>query len=531
MAHKNTITTLNNGGRKSVGDPTPKYDSLAPVYKQNRACLSGQRYVRDLDNKVSTNNLLIPFSPTMTQDQYDWYTAESEWPGITEQYARTLIGGLLRKQPQLTLAESAPLTEEQRDEIRTWIMSNFGRDNQSMTAFLDTALWEELNTGRAWIGINYPVTNADTFKAEELQPYPILFTGESIINWSTGADKQTGKVIITRLIVRAFSEQQSPSNPYHNEYIDTVWVHQLDDQGYYEVVTFEVDAEAVSDTEVIAGTIQQDYSSTGTEGWKEVAREANIIINGDRLTYIPIYPLNGSIEPQDPMLTNLINREIGLYNNISRRNHLLYGSAAYTPVISTNDLTDEDKQEIVSAGLGSWMFLMQGDTASILAAPTDALKDLDRAIESRLNEMARLGIRLLSPEGGAQSGVALEIRNAAQTSQLATMNQKISQQMQMIIITMVNWRYNLELTIDDIDFELSSDFNPAPIGEAWVRMVAEWYQSGIISKSAFIEVAKQNDILPSDYDPEAAQEEIEGDALVVSPREQFDALQVDEPKE
>lgn len=520
MATLDSTVILGNR-QKTVGDPNTQYESLRPIYVRNRAALSGQRYIKQIDRRPSYDNILIPFSPTMSQAQYDVYKAEAEWPSFSEQYARTLVGGLLRKPPQLTLPDGVP------EEAMDWIMSDFSQENGSLISFLDGALWEELNTSRAFVCVNYPVTNPDEFTPEELQPYPVLLSGESIINYATSINPRSNKLEISRLIVRMFREVPSETNPYHPDYIDTTWVHELDDQGYYQIIIFEQSKEASAGTEVISGRIQQNYGagSGGTNvagGWTEVERETSILRNGERLDYIPIFPLNGSIEAQEPMLSNLINREIGLYNKISRRNHLLYGAAAYTPVIFGENLSDEQQDDIVAAGLGSWIFLGENDKVDIMSAPTDALQDLDRAIDSTVQDMARLGMRILAPETNSdQSGVALEIRNAAQTSQLATMNAKVSETVRSVIRLMVNWRYNTDFLDADFEFTLSDDFSPVPIGADWLRLVSEWYESGIISKSAFLNIAKGNDILPADYDDDEAMEEIEQDPNVVGMRERF----------
>jgi len=137
---------------------------------------------------------------------------------------------------------------------------------------------------------------------------------------------------------------------------------------------------------------------------------------------------------------------------------------------------------------------------------------MDRAIEATVSEMAKMGIRMLSPEQAA-SGVALEIRNASQTAQLGTMNAKISSTMQEVIAFMLNWKYGTEYTGNDINFQLSSDFSPIVGGEGAMRLVSEWYQSGIISRSTWINIAKYNDFLPADYNDEEAVEEIQTDPL------------------
>lgn len=512
-----STVTLGSRNRKSVGDPNPQYDSLAPLYARNRAALTGQRYVKEMDRIVSTNNLLIPFSPTMSQDQYNWYLAEAEWPGYTEQYARTLIGGLLRKSPLLELPEDAP------EGAKEWLMNDFESNNGSMVSFLDKALWEELTTSRAFVCVNYPVTNADDFTPEELQPYPILLSGESIINWTSGIHPILNKESTLSVIARFFVPRSDPENPFHDEFIDTTFHHYITDAGVYQIDTYERGDRSEGNTPVIAGRIQQEYG-IDSDTWVLASTEFPIR-NGENLQEIPIFPLNGIIDAQEPLLTNLVNREVGLYNKISRRNHLLYGSASYTPVIKADSLSDEDKGQIVGTGLGSWIFVGSGDSVDILAAPTAALQDLDRAIDQSIEEMARLGMRILAPERGSTaetSGVALEIRNAAQTSQLATLNAKISESFKCIITMMLNWRYNLEYEPSDIQFQMSQDFSPVPTGADYMRLVTEWYQGGIIPRSIFLDVIKQNDLIPDDYNDEEGLAEIEQDDMVISSREEFE---------
>jgi hypothetical protein len=245
------------------------------------------------------------------------------------------------------------------------------------------------------------------------------------------------------------------------------------------------------------------------------------IVNDERLDFIPAWPLDGSIQPGEPMLSAIIDKEIALYNKLSRRNHLLYGAATYTPVIS-GEITDEQFDAIVMAGLGAWLRLPENGKADVLKTPTEALTDYDRTIASAYEEMARLGVRMLSPET-AQSGVALELRNASQTAQLGNLNTKISNTMRQVITFMINWRFELELSVEDVVFTMSSDFDNSPIGADWLRVATEWYETGKIPRSVWLALLKNNDMLPVDYDDVAGTKEITADQLLVpSTTEEFD---------
>jgi hypothetical protein len=489
----NLTTTPSKAKTKSLGDPNAAYESMRPLWEKARAVLNGQQHARAYDDVIDTatyNNLLLPFSPTMTAQQYNFYRAEGELPGLTAQYAKVLVGGLLRKQAAIELPENV-FPEGTED----WIRTSFGADGTSLHGFLDAAIWEELQSSRAWCLVDYPT----------------VANPENIINWRRGQDRNTNKQVLTSLLFRYYMEDYS-KNEFHPDYVDTVTHYHLDESGLLVVDTYTRDTnESVS---VINGNVTSKYQTDNANAaWVKTRTEVPLM-NGERMNFIPAYPLNGQIDPVEPILQSLIDREIALYNKVSRRNHLLYGAATYTPVVMS-DMTDEEFENIVEAGLGSWIKLRAGDDIRALDTPTGALADMEKAIAATIEEMARMGIRMLSPEGSSgESGVSLEIRNAAQTAQLGMLNTRISETMRQIITVMLKWKYNIEVLPTDIKFTLSADFNPTPVGADWMRLVTEWYQQGIIPRSTFISIAKFNDVLPAEYNDEDGVAEIQSDPLV-----------------
>ncbi|WP_396189869.1 DUF4055 domain-containing protein [Flavobacterium sp.] len=419
------------------------------------------------------------------------------------QYTKMVVGGLLRKRPQLDLPDGAP------EDAKDWILDNFGQDDSSISAFLDAALWEELQTSRCWVYVDYPnIPNRTDLTRDEIlqfKPYPVMWKAESVINWNVEQDTKSGHLKLTRVIVRMY-EESNETNEFHSDMIDTVYVHELVDNRY-QIRKFQ-ERSKTNSVPVVNGKVQENYTRD-TPVFELVDTITSFEINGEPLHFIPAWPLNGSIPVNEPIITAIVDKEVSLYNKTSRRNHLLYGASTYTPVI-TSDMTDEEFQKIVGSGLGTWIHLQQGDTASVLQTPTGALIDMDRAIAAAIEEMAKLGIRMLSPET-AQSGVALELRNAAQTAQLGTLNTKISSTMCDIIAFMLNWRYGTEYTASDIKFSMSADFNPGPLGDAWLRLITEWYENGLIPRSIWLQILKQNDIVPPEYNDEEGQQQITQD--------------------
>ena len=251
--------------------------------------------------------------------------------------------------------------------------------------------------------------------------------------------------------------------------------------------------------------------------WNLVNTFDNIMANDTPLNHIPALPLNGNIEGEEPVLMPLIDREVSLYNKVSRRNHLLLGAATYTPVV-ISDMTDDSFEDLVSAGLGSWIKVNSGDDVKALETPSKALRDMETVIQNTVNEMARLGIRMMAAEsgGGRDSGVALEIRNAGTICYISLLFliRSLSKCVNQLLGCLIG---NTELIQNSMisTSTLTPDLNPAPLGADWLRLVTEWYQTGIIPRSTFLDIAKANDIIDSDYDDMKGQEEINQDDLIM----------------
>ncbi|QGH74735.1 putative portal protein [Bacteriophage DSS3_PM1] len=511
--------------KKSVATPSHEYESMRNVWAKCRAIIRGQESVKahdaivnDYDENGNNRNLLLPFSPSMTQAQYDFYKDEAELPGITSQYAKSMIGALLRKDADIEIPEELP--ETQREEITEWLRSKFTSDNRSLFHFLDNALWEEIQTSSAWVYVDVPDVDEDIIdqltpeQKELIKPYPTLLNGESVINVIHGIHPVTKVPSMVRFVTRQLKPHFTSDNPWHPKLVDTVRDHYLDETGLLVVDEWVLDnsgTQASSENGKIRhGELEPE--AAGKDAPQFEKKQSYFPEKfGKRLTQIPAWPLDGESFIEEPILLTFVNREVGLYNKVSRRNHLMYGAATYTPII-IGDTDEEAQAKILSSGLGSIWFLEANTTVDTLAPPTESLTDMQNAISATMDELARMGIRMLAPDT-AESGVALELRNAGQTASLGTLNQKISTTMRQVFAFMINWRYDMELTSEDIKFTMSSDFSPQAQGEAGMRLVGEWYQMGLIPRSVFLDMAKKNDYIPSEYDDNEGQEEMEKDPV------------------
>jgi hypothetical protein len=504
-------TNAAQSAAKTVADPLAIFEDLEPLWKKCRAVCGGQRLVKSYDDHLDIatfDNLLIPFSPSMSTAQYAFYRAEAELPGITAQFARMLVGGLLRKKPILRVPTGFP------EKAQSWLVNELGQDESTLVSFLDDLLWEEIQTSRAWVYVDHPqVLDADDMSPEErelLKPYPVIWEAEFVINWRVSRDT-FGRSVLDRVVTKGYVEKFD-ENEFHADYVETVWVHELDEAGHYRIRVFERE-DKTQEVPIVNNNMAVVHDG---KVFVEGDPIENIRVNGEPLDFIPAWPLNGAVEPIEPVLLPIVDKEVALYNKISRRNHLLYGAATYTPWIKS-DMTDDEFDKAVEQGLGTWMRLQKDDEIGVLKAPSDALSDMDRSIVSSIEEMAKLGIRMLSPET-AQSGVALQLRNASQTAQLGSLNNRVSSTMKQVFALLLNWRYDKEVSPSDIEFNMTEDFDQTPLGADWLRLATEWYQEGLIPRSVWLNILKRNDMIEPEYDDEMGLKEISDGLDVVNPR-------------
>ena len=462
---------------KNVASARKEHDDMRPRWEKIRAIAAGETEVKEYDNTVRTSGgrLLIPFSPTMESDRYQFYKSEAQFLGFTGDFIKSSIGAMLRKEPDIELTEEAP------DDAVDWIRNQFTGDDKPLIAFLDEAILDHTLTGNTWVWVDYD---------ENLErPIPVLLSGESVINWRIGEHPTAGKGQLVMLVVKT-SEAKRGTNEFHDDYIDVVRVHDINEKGQYRLRRFEQNE---------SGKWEETFSIIPTMASAVGVRSTE---EEDSIPFIPVFPLSGSAGMSSPYIQEFADAEVGHYNANSRRNHLLYGSSSYTPVV-TGDLDEVARKLITDAGIGGLWFLPAGATADTLSTPTSQLKDLEAAIAAAKDNMAKLGSRALAPEASSrESGVSLDIRNSTASASLAAYSRRLAASMRQVVTFMVNWRYRVKIDENDVQFTLSTNFTRTSAGDTAVKFALELFKAKIIPAAELIRVCKDNDFLPADLDEE-----------------------------
>ena len=489
---------------KTVGSPRPEWKTMQPQWRRSRAIIGGLGAAREHDTRLTFDgNLLIPFSATMSPEQYAVLRSEAELPCITAQFAKILVESLLRKRPTLNITSQPTLN--------SWLLDSFGPDGMPIEADLSAAAQEELTSGACWVFVDHPTFTEAEFDAltpedqKKVRPYVIVRRAEEVINWHYNQDK-LGRRQLQFVVVRAYEDvyKQGEVHPTTHE---MVYIHRLNESGKYEVQKWKGPQKDETPTE--NGIAKAPANESPEGGGYTLEDTIPVLIKNEPMDYIPAWPLSGATTLTPPPLMALVEKEVSLYNKMTRRNHLLFNCATFTPYVS-GDMTEEEFGKVVKAGLGSWLKIPAGATLEALSVPSDALSDYDRSIAAAIEEIAKLGVRMMAPDS-AQSGVALEIRNAAQTAQLGTLNMQISNTWKQVLQCMIHWYTGEKIELDKIEFKLASDYLSALRDSNAMRLITEWYENGHIPRSVFLHILRTNDFLPDGYDDEKGKAEITED--------------------
>ena len=450
----------------NIKQPSDKYSFWEPTWSKARAVVEGDAAVKQFDDNLRNDgsNLLVPFSNAMSALSYKHYKQTAELPGFTSSQRRTVTAALLRKQVGFTLPDGV-----NQEELTDFINNELYLGTGSFMSLVRDAVHDDLITANAWLLLDW----------NELTQNPVVevLPATSVISSTTGLHPTLGygnliSVVVRKQDVRVVDEKDEKYYTYQE--------HRINEQGYYEVNTYE----------------EREEELVRTNEEPVVPRR---VIEGVEtpLDQIPLYPLDGSPEIHNPFLGDFVTREIALYNLQAARNHLLILSSALTPVL-TGNISDKAKQSIKDRGLGAVWYLPAEAEVKILETPTAALKDLNSSIEATRQDLIQLGARQLNRDSRA-SGVAIDLTNSPYTASLSALSRVYSNTLRKVVRDAVNWKTKSNYALSDFNVELSSDLSRSATGQDAVQTVVQLFLAGQLPRTELIQVLKDNSIISSDY--------------------------------
>ena len=456
--------------RSGVAKAHEEYFAYAPLWLRYRACLGGQEAVKLHDRLYPDIRILQLYRRGISTEDQRFYASRAYWPAIVSTYAQVLERALLRSAPLIQLP---PALEPERE----WLEQQIGENGESLADFLSKMISSELTSSRAWVR---------TSLAEGGEyPFAEVIPAERVIDWRTAMVDGRERLVQVR-IVRTVSEFNFET--FDEEFEDVIEVHELV-EGRYQIRVYRG---ATSTTTAGLNSSSYQLSETLT----------NISGQSGPIDFLPIFPVNGSIDPVQPLLSHLCNIEIDTYNLSTRLENLFSAASMPTVVVKDSNLatqTSRDDQIALERGYGSFVYVNSEASVEFLAAPVDAISHFQAEIQSKYELLAKLGIRMLSSEGGTnQSGDALRIRNNFSQITLSYLSMLFSRATKRLITELMAWR-GLSFDPNDIDVTLSSSMSRDLEIEtlAFIRDLAE---QGSISDEALDRLLKDANLILNSED-------------------------------
>jgi hypothetical protein len=444
-----------------VDTTNPQYDKLAPKWKRCRDAAEGQDAVH------AAGELYLPKLKDQEWDDYVAYKTRAGFFNATWRTIAGLQGMLFRKPPVVTVPASVePL------------LLSISESAQSLQIFALEVVEECLTVGRAGILVDYPVvaeegaTQADAI-LRNLRPTLSLYETESIVNWKE--ETITAQEILTRVVLKEDREAVDPDDEF-SEKRETIY-RVLDlVGGIYRVRLF----------------VKTDSSPDGDRFVQEGA-DLFPKLNNQPLDFIPFFFLgvdDAEACPDDPPLIDLVDLNLSHYRTNADYEHGCHFTGLPTGWITGH--TMEQGEKIYLGSQNMLVFPSPDTKVGFLEFSGAGLKCLSDNLERKEKQMAVLGARMLETQKrGVEATDTIMLRQAGETSLLASMAQSISVSMQKALQVFSDWAGGS----GEVIFELNRDFFPKTLAPAELTALVSAWQYGAISKETLFENLKQAEVI------------------------------------
>ena len=144
-----------------------------------------------------------------------------------------------------------------------------------------------------------------------------------------------------------------------------------------------------------------------------------------------------------------------------------------------------------------------------LSSGGNGLDKLRSMLADDEERMAILGARIISSEKkGVEAVDTARIHRAGENSVLATFANNMSHIFKQILIDYLEWSTQTEVNPDDINVQISTDYDVSRMNAQELTALVSLWQSGGISKRVLFSNIKDGEIIPNDYDFEDMEDEI-----------------------
>lgn len=455
-----------------VNSEHPDYSTMLKKWQRCRDVCDGEDAVHKAGEKY------LPKLMEQSQQEYAAYVMRTPFYNASWRTVAGLVGMIFRKDPQI---EAPAKVEEMFEDVTL--------GGVPFIMFLQNVTEEALKIGRLGVLVDYPtvategMTQADA-QAQNLRPTMQLYKAESIINWKLGRVKNATvlvQVVIKECIYESEDEFKKKEQEQYRV-LDLI-------DGKYRVRIFQMKQSAAN----VAGIETQ------------IGSDVFPLMNGQTLDFIPFTFLatdDVSSDIDEPPLIDLINTNLSHYRTSADLEHGAHFTGLPTPVVSGYTKT-KDGEKLYIGSAAAWLLADPQATAKYLEFTGQGLGALEKLKESKEQQMAVLGARMLEPQKkGVESSESLSIHRKGEESMLAAASMSLSMGMTKALKWFSDWAGAPDAKVK---VDLNKDFYPVSMTDKMLSALVAGWQQGAYSYETLFNRLKDGEIVDEDTDLQTEQ--------------------------
>jgi len=443
-----------------VETPHSEHALFAPKWKRCRDCAEGSDAVKH------EADLYLPRLTKQDTDEYDAYRMRALFYGATGRTIQGLQGAVFRKDYEVTYPDKLKFQIE-----------DMTANGMQLKDFARKIVSEQLTVGRVGVLVDADKDTPDRINAS-------IYTAENIINWRTA--RVEGKETLTLVVLREkYSERKNDD-----------FSMEVKDQ--YRVLSFGV--APGSTTSVYTQTVYRKIEGAGQNASSfQIIPEMTVIpkLRGQAMDRIPFQFINAdSLSPKctKPPLIDLVDVNLSHYRTSADLEHGAHYTALPTAWLA--GFNSEGKEFRIGSAT-AWVSNEVGATAGFLEFKGQGLDALRNLKKDKENVMAVLGARMLEEQKkAAEAQGTAELRQSGESGVLTVIADTASEGIQSVLRMMAKWAGATPKDVEDIEFDLNTDFAVARMDPRELAALMQAWQGGAMSQDTFLYNLKKGEILP-----------------------------------
>ena len=234
--------------------------------------------------------------------------------------------------------------------------------------------------------------------------------------------------------------------------------------------------------------------------------------------YLPFSFLSTNSEPEEPILSDLINVNLSHYRKSADYENGLHWTGVPTPFERgwTPETTyDENGKEIaptpMKLGGTQFLYFPSGtEQVGYLEFSGSGLAQISNAMADDKDSMAVLGARIIANQKkGVESAETAKIHNSAENSVLASFANNMSQIFSRLLRIYLEWSTGSDIPQENVKVQINTDFDVSTMSAQELTTLVALWQSGGMAKSDLFRNLKEGEILDADRNLDEMNAEID----------------------